>query len=171
MRTCRMPVHELLIDPVAGTDLIGTPSYIADEYAVPLGRADMLWYFGNGTRHAGAPDDPRLAVVGKADLHGLPPTTVISAEIDPLESDGRFLTGKLQAHGRSGGADRVWRDDARLLRHGPGGGRAREAEAFAAQQLDATFDKIGNPPAPRPEQGRRPAPRRRPPAVHRVRGS
>ncbi len=26
--------------------------------------------------------------------------------------------------------------------------RAREAEAFAAQKLDATFDRIGNPPPP-----------------------
>ena len=92
------PVHELLIYPVAGTDT-KTPSYIADENAIPLGRDDVLWYVRNTINGPADLQDPRLDLIGKADLHNLPPTTIISAEIDPLESDGTFLTYKLQAQG------------------------------------------------------------------------
>ena len=92
------PVHELLIYPVAGTD-VRTPSYIADEYARPLSRPDVLWYVNNTIRSPADLRDPRLDLIGRADLHNLPPTTIISAEIDPLESDGTFLTYKLQGQG------------------------------------------------------------------------
>ena len=42
--------------------------------------------------------DPRIDLVN-ADLHGLPSTTIISAEIDPLRSGGKMLADKLQAAG------------------------------------------------------------------------
>ncbi len=143
------PVHELLVYPVAGTDT-HTPSYIADEYARPLGRADVLWYVRNTVASPADLQDPRLDLIGRADLHNLPPTTVISAELDPLDSDGLFLTYKLQAQG-----NQVARTDYGGVTHeffgmGSAVARARDAEAFAAQELDATFDKIGPPPPPPP---------------------
>ena len=143
------PVHELLIYPVAGTDT-GTPSYIADEYAVPLGRADVLWYVGNTIKSPADLADPRLDLIGKADLHNLPPTTVISAEIDPLESDGTFLTYKLQAQGVDVARVEYGGTTHEFFGMGAVVARAKDAESFAAQQLDATFDKIGNPPPPPP---------------------
>ena len=141
------PVHQLLIYPVAGTDT-RTPSYIADEFASPLGRADILWYVNNLVRSSADLQDPRLDLIGRADLHNLPHTTIISAEIDPLESDGTFLTYKLQAQGVE--VDRTLYGGTTHEFFGAGAAvsRAREAEAFAAQQLDETFDKIGNPPPP-----------------------
>ena len=155
------PVHQLLIDPIAGTQM-RIPSYIADEDAIPLDRADMQWNFRNTVRSAADFADKRLDLVGQADLHNLPPTTVISAEIDPLESDGRFLTGKLRDQGND-----VDRTEYGGTTHGFFGmgvvvGRSAEAETFAAQGLDATFDQIGNPPPPpRPVLRRRAQPRRR----------
>ena len=146
------PVHELLIDPVAGA-VRNTPSYIADEYAVPLSRADMAWYL----RNAAAPADSRLELIGNADLHNLPPTTVISAEITPLESDGRFLTGKLTEQGVMVDRTEYGGTTTGFFAAGPVVGRAAEAQTFAAQGLDATFDKIGDPPPPP-----KPAPVRRP---------
>ncbi len=144
----RPPVHELLIYPVAGTDT-KTPSYIADEHAIPLGRDDVLWYVNNTIRGPADLQDPRLDLIGKADLHDLPPTTIISAEIDPLESDGTFLTYKLQAQGVT--VDRIEYGGTTHEFFGMGAAvaRARNAEDFAAKALDATFDKIGNPPPPR----------------------
>ena len=141
------PVHELLIDPIAGTEM-RTPSYIADEDAIPLDRQDMRWNFRNAVNGLAPLADPRLDLIGKADLHNLPPTTVISAEIDPLESDGRFLTGELRDQGNS--VDRTEYGGATHGFFGTGAvvSRAAEAEAFAAQELDATFDKIGKPPPP-----------------------
>ncbi len=158
----RMPVHELLIYPVAGTDT-KTPSYIADQDAIPLGRQDVLWYVANTIASPADLADPRLDLIGRADLHGLPPTTVISAEIDPLESDGTFLTYKLQAHGVDVSRREYGGTTHEFFGMGAVVARAAEAEAFAAQELDATFDKIGNPPPPpRPVVGRRRVVRRRP---------
>ena len=141
------PVHELLIYPVAGTDT-GTPSYIADEYAAPLGRADVLWYVNNLVRSPADLKDPRLDLIGRADLHNLPTTTIVSAEIDPLESDGTFLTYKLQAQGVDVRRTLYGGTTHEFFGTGAAVSRAREAETFAAQNLDETFDKIGNPPPP-----------------------
>ena len=162
------PVHQLLIYPVAGTDT-GTPSYIADEYAAPLGRADMLWYVNNTIRSPDDLKDPRLDLIGRADLHNLPPTTIVSAEIDPLESEGRFLTFKLQAQGNA--VDRTLYGGTTHEFFGTGAvvSRARAAEAFAAEKLDATFDKIGPPPASR--TATRAAARSHRAVRHSVRGS
>ncbi len=167
----KMPVHQLLIYPVAGTDT-GTPSYIADEYAVPLGRADVLWYVKNTIHGPADLKDPRLDLIGRADLHNLPPTTIISAEIDPLESDGTFLTYKLQAQGVEVDRTLYGGTTHEFFGMGAAVSRAREAEAFAAEKLDATFDKIGLPPPP-PHGPYRSGVRsgRHRPVHHRVRGS
>jgi acetyl esterase/lipase len=164
----RPPVHELLIYPVAGADT-GTPSYIANQNAIPLGRDDILWYVKNALTSPADLADPRIDLVGKADLHNLPPTTVISAEIDPLESEGAFLTAKLQGQGVTVTRINYGGTTHEFFGLGAVVSRAREAEAFAAQELDKTFDKIGNPPAPRPVT-RRPVVRHR--AVqHQPKGS
>jgi acetyl esterase len=42
--------------------------------------------------------DPRIDLV-KAKLKGLPPTTIINAELDPLQSDGQILRDKMIAQG------------------------------------------------------------------------
>ena len=150
-----LPVHELLIYPVAGTDT-GTPSYIADQYAIPLSRKDIGWYVGNTIRSPADLQDPRLDLIGHADLHGLPPTTIISAEIDPLESDGTFLTYKLQAQGVQVDRRLYGGTTHEFFGMGYAVARAKDAEAFASEQLAATFTKIGDPPAPRPIARRNP---------------
>lgn len=43
-------------------------------------------------------DDPRISLVD-ADLGGMPPTTIIGAEIDPLRSEGELLAQNLEAAG------------------------------------------------------------------------
>ncbi len=46
----------------------------------------------------GAAADPRIALV-KANLKGLPPTTIIAAEIDLLQTEGKLLADKLKDAG------------------------------------------------------------------------
>ena len=41
--------------------------------------------------------EPRVNVVGAAELRGLPSTTVILAEIDPQRTEGQKLAEKLEA--------------------------------------------------------------------------
>lgn len=92
------PLHMLLVYPVAGTDLT-TPSYKQDEHAVPLSKQAMEWFVKNTIQSPADLQDPRLNVYGKATLAGLPPATIINAEIDPLASDGQLLAEKLRAAG------------------------------------------------------------------------
>ena len=44
--------------------------------------------------------NPRINLV-KANLRGLPPTTIVNAQIDPLRSDGETLATALRAAGAS----------------------------------------------------------------------
>ena len=43
--------------------------------------------------------DPRIDIVGAADVSGLPPVTIVAAEIDPLNTEGTLLRDKLKAAG------------------------------------------------------------------------
>lgn len=92
-----MPVAILSVYPVAGTDL-NTPSYQENANAMPLSRAGIAWFVYHTTRSPADAMDPRLNLVA-ADLHGLPPVTIVAAQIDPLRSDGVMLADKLRAAG------------------------------------------------------------------------
>lgn len=88
------PDHLLLITPVAGTSL-STPSMRESGRSRPLTRATVDWaQWGYAKRNL---DDPRIDVVNRPDLSGLPPTTMILAEIDPLRSGAEDLAARLQA--------------------------------------------------------------------------
>ncbi|HYN13415.1 MAG TPA: alpha/beta hydrolase fold domain-containing protein, partial [Burkholderiales bacterium] len=43
--------------------------------------------------------NPRVSILGARDLSGMPPATIITAEIDPLRSEGEQLAGKLKKAG------------------------------------------------------------------------
>ncbi len=94
----QMPGYEALIYPVAGVDM-NTPSYIENANAKPLNKAMMGWFVKNTIRTPADKTDPRLDIVGRADLRDLPPTTIITAQIDPLRSDGEMLADKLAKAG------------------------------------------------------------------------
>jgi acetyl esterase/lipase len=86
----QMPLHMLLVYPVAGTDM-NTPSYIANQNAMPLSKGAMGWFVGKVLAKPEDAMNPMLNLTTKADLKGLPPATIITAEIDPLMSDGVML--------------------------------------------------------------------------------
>ena len=92
------PLHMLLVYPVAGTDM-NTPSYQKNANAIPLSKQAMGWFVKNTIRNEQDLQNPMLDLVGKANLKGLPPTTVITAEIDPLRSEGKMLADKLKQAG------------------------------------------------------------------------
>ena len=96
-RQVQLPVHQVLIYPVANNDL-ESPSMIEHANARPLSRAMIPWFLGHYLRQPSQSADPRIALV-RANLRGLPPTTLITAEIDPLRSEGQLLAQALQAAG------------------------------------------------------------------------
>jgi len=95
----QMPVAVVSVYPIAGTDTT-TASYVENANAKPLNRAMMSWFFENYLNGAQDRADPRVNLVA-ADLKGLPPTTIINAQIDPLRSDGEMLAEKLRSAGVS----------------------------------------------------------------------
>ena len=97
-RKMAMPAYIVAIYPVAGVDT-DTPSYRANAKASPLGKADMEWFFDKVLAKPDDKQDPRLDLVGKAMLEGLPPTLVITAELDPLMSEGRTIADRLKQAG------------------------------------------------------------------------
>ncbi|MBC7894705.1 MAG: alpha/beta hydrolase [Cytophagaceae bacterium] len=91
------PMHILAVYPVAATDTT-TPSYIENANAKPLNRAMMGWFVKHATASAQDLKDPRLDLIN-ANLAGLPPVTIVAAEIDPLRSEGETLMERLRAAG------------------------------------------------------------------------
>lgn len=93
-----LPVHQLLVYPVAGNDT-QTPSYLENAEQSPLGKADMEWFVSEVFPTPSEAADPRLDLVERDDLAGLPATTVILAELDPLRSEGETYAQHLQDAG------------------------------------------------------------------------
>lgn len=61
----------------------------------------MGWFFEQVIAKPEDQSSPMLDVVGKAKLDNLPATTIITAEIDPLRSEGQALAEKLKRAGVS----------------------------------------------------------------------
>jgi acetyl esterase len=88
------PTHVLLIYPIASSST-SSESYAKYADARPLNKAMMGWFTGHYFRSPADARDPRINLVA-AKLIGLPETTIINAEIDPLLSDGEELAKKLK---------------------------------------------------------------------------
>jgi acetyl esterase len=99
-RGLAMPIHILSVYPVANNDL-NTPSYIKYANAMPLNRPLVEWFVDKYFRTMADGDSPYISLVDVADLRGLPPTTIIGAEIDPLQTEGMQLRDKLTSQGVS----------------------------------------------------------------------
>ncbi|MEJ7625317.1 MAG: alpha/beta hydrolase [Ferruginibacter sp.] len=95
----KMPLHQVLIYPIANYD---TTSASYEKYAMakPLDRPLMSWFFKHYLRSSTDGKNPMISLVN-ANLKGLPSTTIIGAEIDPLQSEGKLLDDKLKAAGVS----------------------------------------------------------------------
>ncbi|MEO6076597.1 MAG: alpha/beta hydrolase [Dokdonella sp.] len=96
-KNVQMPLAVVSVYPIAGTDT-ATASYIEHAKAKPLNAPMMVWFFD---KYLNGPQDfsnPRVDLVN-ANLAGLPPVTIINAQVDPLRSDGEILASKLKAAG------------------------------------------------------------------------
>jgi acetyl esterase len=93
-------VHQVLILPTLDTDLDAWPSYRLFADGGGMTRADMEWYLEQYTAGSGVDwRDPRLAPYRFADLSGLPPATILTAECDPLRDEGEAYAGRFREAG------------------------------------------------------------------------
>ena len=162
-----LPRHILSVYPIAGSDL-NTPSYQDSSNALPLSRATMAWFFRYVPRTPADLMDPRINLVG-ANLAGLPPVTIVAAQIDPLRSEGELLAQRLQAAGvqverrefagathEFFGADAVIADAAEAQQYAGGRLRASFSGAGISPQSGTTPNNdvpAPPPPSPTPERG------------------
>jgi acetyl esterase/lipase len=93
-----LPKHQLLVYPIARYDM-NTPSYQQYANAMPLNKPLMQWFFANYLNSPADGQSPLISLVNAQNLQGLPPATVINAEIDPLQSEGQEYAAKLKAAG------------------------------------------------------------------------
>ncbi|MBC7868180.1 MAG: alpha/beta hydrolase [Gloeobacteraceae cyanobacterium ES-bin-316] len=92
-----MPVHQLLVYPVANNDM-NSASYQKYGSAKPLTKPLIEWMVKHYLPNMATAGDPRISLV-KANLKSLPPTTIIAAEIDLLQTEGKLLADKLKEAG------------------------------------------------------------------------
>ena len=136
----QMPVHQALIYPLVGINT-ATPSYAANADAKPLNKAMMEWFFEQVVAKPEDKASPMLDVVGKAQLNNLPATTIITAEIDPLRSEGQMLAEKMKSAGVNveardyAGSTHEFFGMAAVVKD------AAEAQAFVAQRLTEASSK------------------------------
>lgn len=132
------PLHQVLIYPIASNDM-NSESYQKNAMAKPLNKPMMEWFMKNYLPSKAMSDDPRISLV-KANLGGLPSTTMITAEIDPLLSDGEILRDKLKDAGvdvdykKFNGVTHEFFGMAAVVPE------AKEAQAWAAKKLKDAFE-------------------------------
>ncbi|MDN3654088.1 alpha/beta hydrolase [Ferruginibacter paludis] len=135
----QMPVHEVLVYPIAGYDF-ATASYKESDSTKPLSSGLMKWFFQQYLNSPADGKNPMISLV-TANVTGLPPTTIIGAEYDPLRSEGELLKDNFKKAGVTTnykmyrGVTHEFFGMAAVLPE------AKDAQEFAAGELKKAFYK------------------------------
>lgn len=126
---------QVLIYPGLG-GVRDTGSFVTHAEAPHLTTADMAFYATVRTGGTTPPrDDARYAPLNDTDFTGLPPTVLVTAECDPLSSDGEAYRDALTA----AGSRATWIEVAGMVH---GCLRARRMSDKAARFFDHVVDGI-----------------------------
>ena len=136
-KSLQAPRAIVSVYPIAMGDTT-SPSYIENATAKPLNRAMMSWFFQQALRSPADRLDPRINLVS-ANLEGLPPVTIINAQIDPLRSDGEMLAEKIRAAGGSVEQKTYEGVTHEFFGMGAVHSKAKDAEARASDALKKAF--------------------------------
>lgn len=133
------PLQIVSVYPIANSSM-SLPSRVDSANAKPLNAAMLKWF---GYYYNSKPSDamdPRQNLV-KANLRGLPPTTIINAQIDPLRSDGETLAAAMRSAGDTveqrtfPGVTHEFFGMAKVVKG------AQDANDLAVARLKAAFEK------------------------------
>lgn len=109
-RHIRAAVGQVLIYPeLGGDDTAG--SYIEHAHAPLLSVADIAFYRDVRSACRQSPDDPTFSPLRDTDFSGLPPTVIVTAQCDPLSSDGETYRDRIVA----AGGKAWWHEEPRLV--------------------------------------------------------
>lgn len=135
-----LPIHQVLVYPVADPGNMNSSSYQENAEAKPLNKAMMEWFGKHAMGKAEDGRDPRLSLVLAGDaLKSMPPTTIILAQIDPLRSEGEELAKLLTEAGVKVRQKTYEGVTHEFFGMGAVVDKAREAVEFAAADLRAAF--------------------------------
>jgi len=134
------PTHILAVYPVAQTGNLNTRSYVDSGSAKPLNKPMIEWFVDKLLAKPEDKMNPRLDIVN-AKLTGLPPVTIINAQIDPLREDGALLQAALKKAGVK--VDRKVYDGVthEFFGMAPVVKDAAAAQKYGGQALKASFGK------------------------------
>ena len=97
-KNVQLPLAEVLVYPIANNDLNAPSVRENTSPALTLNAPKLPWFYSFYLNNQSESSDPRISLV-KANLRGLPPTTIINAQIDPLRSEGELLAQKMRDAG------------------------------------------------------------------------
>jgi acetyl esterase len=109
-RHARTAIGQVLIYPGLGGDE-SKGSYVEHAEAPLLSVGDIAFYRDVRSARRQAPDDPTFSPLRDSDFSGLPPTVIITAECDPLSSDGETYRDRILA----AGGKAWWHEEKRLV--------------------------------------------------------
>ena len=133
----QLPVHQVLVYPIAGYDFT-TESYREMTQAKPLNTPMMQWFFDKYLNDPSEGHTPAISL-DRAELSGLPPATIINAELDPLRSDGELLAKRFEASGVEVAQHTFAGVTHEFFGMAPVVATAREAQRMAADALMKAF--------------------------------
>lgn len=134
-----LPTAILSVYPIAQADM-NTPSYQKNANDKPLDKPMMMWFAQKYLNSMAEAKDPCMNLVA-ANLKGLPPTTIITDEYDPLHDDGTMLADKMKAAGVTVDSKNYDGVTHEFFGMGAVVPTAKHAETYAVGQLKKAFDK------------------------------
>jgi acetyl esterase len=90
--------HQLLLYPVADCDF-STASYLENENAPILSRALMQWFWDHYCPDPERRQDWQFSPLRRLDVPALSPTTIVTAQFDPLRDEGDALAAHMREAG------------------------------------------------------------------------
>ena len=132
------PTHQLLVYPVTSSNLNQPSDMLYTSSALPLNTAGLAYFFKFYLADPSEANDPGVAPIN-ADLHNLAPATIIAAEFDPLQSDGRAYAAKLSNAGNRVAYRLYTGTTHEFFGMGAVVQKANTAEEFGAARIAASF--------------------------------
>lgn len=140
-RQGKMPVHQMLIYPITNY-AFNTPSYQEIANAkLPLNRPAMQWFWSHYLNNESDGNNPYASPLRAENLRGLPSATVITADIDPLRSEGQAYAQRLREAGATVRATNYTNVTHEFFGMGAVVNKAKQAVSEAAAGLRSGFGR------------------------------
>ena len=134
----QMPTHQLLVYPETTSNLTQESETLYTSSALPLYTAELPYFDAQYLQSPSDMTDPRAVPIDN-NLAGLPPATIIAAQVDPLMSDGQDYYSALLAAKDTVTYKLYTGTTHEFFGMGDVVKKARNAELFGAAQLAASF--------------------------------